>query len=92
MEKGYYFITWKPAFLSLVKSDQEEAACEKLIVSISQGGFGQDVVDEVVQVKQRFMDFACQEYGVELPRTADCFDEYFELVEADYFVDLDEYS
>ncbi len=99
MEKSYYLVVWKPSFAQLLRAESSPNApadgnthLERLIVSLSQGGFGQDVTDEMVQVKERFLEFACEEYGIDLPRTAEDFDTYFELVEPDYFIDLDQYS
>ena len=97
MEKSYYLITWRTAFFDLLKSAGSESVAamdepqlERLLVGISQGGFGQDVVDNILQVKERFIDFTCREYDLDLPRTVDAFDRYFELIEPDYFIDLDE--
>jgi hypothetical protein len=97
MEKSYYLITWKETFFDLLKSaDSESVAAydepqlERLLVAISQGGFGQDVVDNIAQVKERFLEFTCQEYDIDLPRTVESFDRYFDLIEPDFFIDLDE--
>jgi hypothetical protein len=97
MEKSYYLITWREAFFELLKSANnpavaamDELQLERLLIAISQGGFGQDVVDEIVQVKERFLEFTCQEYDIDLPRTVETFDRYFELIVPDYFIDLDE--
>jgi hypothetical protein len=97
MEKTYYLITWRENFFELLKSSgsdsvagMEEPQLERLLIGITQGGFGQDIVDDTIQVKERFLEFACQEYDIDLPRTVETFDEYFELLEPDYFVDLDE--
>lgn len=98
MEKSYYLITWRESFFKLLKTNQnplveglEEPQLERLLVAITQGGFGQDVSpDDTIQVKERFLEVACKEYDVDLPRTLETFEEYFELVEPDYFLDLDE--
>ena|SRR5437763_1655046 len=97
MEKSYYLISWRNAFFELLKSLGHESVAafdepqlERLLIAISQGGFGADVVDNIVQVKERFLEFSCQEYDIELPRTVDTFDQYFELIEPDFFIDLDE--
>lgn len=99
MQKSYYLVVWRPAFADLLRAEQSlnapsegDTHLERIIVALSQGGFGQDVVDEIAQVKERFLEFACEEYGVNLPRTADDFDVYFELVEPDCYIDLDQYS
>lgn len=98
MEKTYYLITWRLSFFELLKANNspsvanlDESQLEKLLVGVTQGGFGQDVVpDDTIHVKERFLEYACQEYDIDLPRTVETFDEYFELIEPDYFVDLDE--
>ncbi|MEW6731336.1 MAG: hypothetical protein AB1489_08355 [Acidobacteriota bacterium] len=97
MEKSYYLISWKESFFELLKSLNHpsvialnEPQLERLLVAIAQGGFGQDVVDNIIQVKERFLEFTCQEYDIDLPRTIEVFDHYFELIEPDYFIDLDE--
>jgi hypothetical protein len=97
MEKSYYLITWRVSFFELLKSANnpsvaalDEPQLEHLLVAIAQGGFGQDVVDNIVQVKEHFLEFTCREYDIDLPRTVETFDHYFELIEPDYFIDLDE--
>src|SRR5437868_8915906 len=97
MEKSYYLINWRLAFFQLLREAAHESVAaldepqlERVLVAIAQGGFGQDVVDNIVQVKERFLEFACQEYDIDLPRTVETFDIYFELIEPDYFIDLDE--
>jgi hypothetical protein len=98
MEKSYYLITWKLSFFELLKASNspsvagmDEPQLERLLVAVTQGGFGQDVMaDDTIPVKERFLEFVCQEYDVDVPRTVETFEEFFELVEPDYFVDLDE--
>ncbi len=97
MEKSYYLICWRRAFFELLKSKgdasvagMDEPQLERLLVAISQGGFGQDVVDNIAQVKERFIEFTCQEHDIDLPRAVETFDQYFELIEPDFFIDLDE--
>lgn len=95
MQRSYYLVIWKSAFVDLLRERvlvEGEPQLEQIIVGLSQGGFGQDVIDERLQVKERFLEFVCEEYGVDLPRTADDFDTYFELVEPDYYIDLDQYN
>lgn len=97
MKKSYYLISWKLDFYHFLKesgspnvADMDEPQLERLLIGINQGGFGQDSLQEIIQVKERFLEFACQEYDIELPRTIEAFDNYFELIEPDYFIDLDE--
>jgi hypothetical protein len=97
MEKSYYLISWRPAFFNLLKSLGHESVAafeqtqiERLLVAISQGGFGQDVIDNATQVKERFLAVVCDDYDLELPRDVATFDQYFELIEPDFFIDLDE--
>jgi hypothetical protein len=99
MEKSYYMITWRLAFFELLKSLNhdnvaalDEPQLERLLIAITQGGFGADPIIETVQVKERFLEFICQDLDIELPRAVDAFDEYFELIEPDFFIDLDEAS
>lgn len=97
MEKSFYVVRSRPAYVKLVRSrsgslasEAEELATQPLIVALTQGGFGQDVVDEERQVKERFLEYLFFSSDVDLPRTSEGFDEYFELEQASEFVDLDE--
>ncbi|HXI90822.1 MAG TPA: hypothetical protein VNO24_12465 [Blastocatellia bacterium] len=97
MEKAYYVVTFKPAYLELLRgmttqspADSEETTPQRMIVTITQGGFGQDVVDDERQAKERFLEFLFFSGDLDLPRTAEVFDKYFEMEQADEFVDLDE--
>ena len=100
MERAYYVITFKPAYLELLRematrlesaSDEGEAtARQRMVVAITQGGFGQDVVDDERQTKERFLEYLFFSSDLDLPRTAEVFDQYFEVEQADEFVDLDE--
>lgn len=97
MEKAYYVVTFKAAYfeLLLARSASGDVAIaveesNRVIISITQGGFGQDVVDDERQAKERFLEYLFYSSGVDLPRTVEVFDKYFELEQADEFVDLDE--
>ncbi len=92
MEKSYYVVTLRPAYLELLRaqSDDEEPIAQKLIVAITQGGFGQDIIDDFRQVKERFLEYLFYSSGVDLPRSVETFDHYFEIEEADEPIDLDE--
>ena|ERR1044072_74126 len=100
MEKSYYVVTYKPAYLGLLQSKSahaDQAAYEgddlheqRLIISITQGGFGQDIVDDERQVKERFLEYLFYSGDIDLPRSAEIFDQYFELEQADELIDLDE--
>ena len=55
MEKTYYVVTGKPAYvLELLKkqsdrvtsADEADALPQRMVVAITQGGFGQDVIDD----------------------------------------------
>lgn len=93
MEKSYYVITFKPAYLELLRAqpqgEDEEPALQRLIVSITQGGFGQDIVDDEKQAKERFLEYLFHSTGIDLPRSAEAFDRYFEFEQADEYIDLD---
>src|SRR4030095_1351269 len=99
MEKSYYVVTFKRAYLELLRdsarlgpaSDEgSDSSMQRMIVAITQGGFGQDVVDEERQVKERFLEYLFFSSDLDLARTSEVFDKYFELEPADEFVDLDE--
>ena len=100
MEKSFYVVTFKAAYVSLLreKGSRAEAAGEegevienqRMIVAITQGGFGQDVVDEERQAKERFLEYLFFSSDLDLERTPEVFDQYFDLAQADEFVDLDE--
>jgi hypothetical protein len=70
MEKSYYLVTFKPEFFNARRgrssdSDQEP---RRLLVSITQGGFGQDVIDDEAQLKQRFLEYLFAVEDIDLPR------------------------
>ena len=100
MEKSYYVVTFKPAYMERLREaasrsepapDEHEAgSTQRMIVAITQGGFGQDVVDDERQVKERFLEYLFFSSDLDLPRSAEVFDRYFEMEAADEFVDLDE--
>jgi hypothetical protein len=96
MEKSFYVVTFRPAYVKLMRSltdapvEEADITAQPTIVALTQGGFGQDVVDDERQVKERFLEYLFFSSDVDLPRTAAVFDEYFELEQATEFVDLDE--
>lgn len=92
MEKTYYVVSSKPEYLDLLLAQPEsgDAVGQKLIVAITQGGFGQDVRDDERQAKERFIEHLFYSSGIDLPRSAEDFDRYFTLEPADEFIDLDE--
>jgi hypothetical protein len=99
MERVYYVVTFKPAYLRLLREtasrvesapDEGEGATQRMVVAITQGGFGQDVVDDELQAKVRFLEYLFFSSDLDLPRTAEVFDQYFEIEQANEFVDLDE--
>jgi hypothetical protein len=100
MEKSYYVVTFKRAYFELLRdrtsllgsaSDEvSDYSTQRMIVAITQGGFGQDVVDEGRQAKERFLEYLFFSSDLDLPRTSDVFDQYFVMEPADEFVDLDE--
>ena len=47
-------------------------------------------MDDERQTKERFLEFLFFSSDLDLPRTAEVFDQYFEMEQADEFVDLDE--
>ena len=97
MEKAYYVVTFKPAFFEMLQSRSTSTdvaiaveESNRVIISITQGGFGQDIVDDDRQAKERFLEYLFYWSDFDLPRTSDVFDQYFELEAADDFIDLDE--
>ena len=93
MERSYYVITYKPAYLELLQersSESDEPPSQRLIISITQGGFGQDIIDDERQAKERFLEYLFHSSDVDLPRSAEAFDQYFELEQAGELIDLDE--
>jgi hypothetical protein len=96
MEKAYYVVVPRPSFIDLIRSirvedgDQSDVSPHTFVVAITQGGFGQDVVDADRQTKERFLEHLFYSSGIDLPRTTEAFDVYFELKTADEFIDLDE--
>jgi hypothetical protein len=93
MEKSYFVVTYKPAYLELLQeksSESEEPPPQRLIISITQGGFGQDVIDDERQAKERFLEYLFYSSDIDLPRSAEAFDRYFDLEQADELIDLDE--
>ena len=97
MEKIFYVVRSKPAYYELLRppnppadSDPDSPAAQRVVVSITQGGFGQDVIDDERQAKERFLEHLFVSTGLDLQRSAEVFDEYFLLEPVDEFVDLDE--
>ncbi|HET9532161.1 MAG TPA: hypothetical protein VFQ92_17510 [Blastocatellia bacterium] len=92
MEKTYYVVTCKQQYLDLLRaqSEADDVTGQKMIVAITQGGFGQDVIDDERQAKERFLEHLFYSSGIDLPRTDEVFDTYFVLEPAGEFIDLDE--
>ncbi|HKP11498.1 MAG TPA: hypothetical protein VJZ91_05285, partial [Blastocatellia bacterium] len=99
MQKSYYVVTYRPAYLALLQSraaapeagqTDDAAGLPCVVISITQGGFGQDIVDDERQAKERFLEYLFYADDVDLSRTADVFDDYFTLTQADELIDLDE--
>ena len=93
MERFYYVITAKTSYHEFLRAQSEPGAemdqPEQTVVAITQGGFGQDVVDEERQVKERYLEHLFTSSGIDLARSFEVFDKYFTLQTAD-FIDLDE--
>jgi len=100
MEKSFYVVSFKPAYLRLLREkgsrpgdsgeEDEQLTTPRMVVAITQGGFGQDVVDDERRAKERFLEYLFFSTGLDLARTPEMFDQYFELAQADEFIDLDE--
>lgn len=92
MEKQYYVVAPRPDCIDRLKEggiSDAEVQFRRVIVSITQGGFGLDVIDEQRQAKERFLEYLFLSSGIDLQRREDVFDTYFELEEVDELVDLD---
>lgn len=102
MEKSYYVVSCKAAYFelvrtrisgalsSLVAAEPDELPAERMVIAITQGGFGQDIIDDERQAKERFLEYLFGASGIDLPRSEEAFDEYFHLERAQEFIDLDE--
>jgi hypothetical protein len=99
MQQSYYVVAYKAAYLALLQARSaaadagladDETSLPCVVVTITQGGFGQDIVDDERQAKERFLEYLFSADGIDLSRTAEVFDEYFTLTAADELIDLDE--
>jgi hypothetical protein len=102
MEKSYYVVSVKPSYFELVRTqvspglsgltaaEPDELLAERMVIAITQGGFGQDIIDDERQAKERFLEYLFRASGIDLPRSEESFDEYFALERAHEFIDLDE--
>ena len=102
MEKSYYVVSGKPSYYELARTlfsgalctlsaaEPDELLAQRMVIAITQGGFGQDVIDDERQAKERFLEYLFATSGIDLPRSEESFDEYFKLERADEFIDLDE--
>ena len=94
MEKTHYIVTYKQAYFDRFSSRDEpetkEEQTRRAVVGLTQGGFGQDVIDDEQQVKERFLEYLFSFEDIDLPRTSEVFDTYFHLEIADEFIDLDQ--
>ena len=99
MERSFYVIGYTEEYFALMaklRSASEQSGYvpderpQPLVVSITQGGFGTDVVDDDRQVKERFLEHLFSRTGIDIPRSADDFDRYFTLEEIDDPIDLDQ--
>lgn len=93
--RSYYIVRWKPEYLDLLRQSLpvEEAQSlepQMLIVSVLQGGFGEGVMNYVRKVKERFLERELEVRQVNLGLTEEEFDSYFELIEPDDVIDLEE--
>ena len=87
-DRAYYLVTWRTEYAVLLGVDEGRA--DRVLVTLQQGGFAEDVADFARQVKERFLEAEFDYQGVELERTAEVFDRYFTLEDFDQVVDLDE--
>src|SRR5262249_27480405 len=86
MEKSYYVVAYRPEYFEMIRAAAQLAPTDRhaefaigdmprdlLVVAITQGGFGQDVVDDELQVKERFLEHLFTATGIDLPRTPEVF-------------------
>jgi hypothetical protein len=102
MEKSYYVVSCKPSYFELVRTqfsealgslsaaEPDELVAQRMVIAITQGGFGQDIIDDERQAKERFLEYLFGASGIDLPRSEEAFDDYFRLERANEFIDLDE--
>ncbi|HYL97614.1 MAG TPA: hypothetical protein VEZ90_01575 [Blastocatellia bacterium] len=96
MEKTHYVVSFRPEYLELVRSSSNEpsvvddVSLNPVVVAITQGGFGQDIIDDERQVKERFLEYVFSFHAIDLGRSVETFDAYFDLKPVEEFVDLDE--
>jgi hypothetical protein len=88
-DRVYYVITWRPAYAELLGLGPE-ARLECVLATASSNGFGEDVGDPLLTAKLRFLDTELSFQGLELDRSEEVFDCYFEIFEPDQVIDLDE--
>ena len=88
-DRAYYIVLWRPEYLLLLGEGYEGKA-ERVLVSLAQGGFAEDVVDALRQVKARFLEVEFGYQGIDLDCTPEVFDQYFTIEEPDQVIDLDE--
>lgn len=92
MEKSYYLVTQKQPLNEPAggQSGEDFEVGRRSVVAITQGGFGQDVIDDERQAKERFLEHLFFAGGIDLPRSPETFDSYFTLEPVDELIDLDE--
>ena len=96
MHKSYYLISWRPEYSELLRSQHsvedtsEGSRGERALVTISEGGFGEGVVDFKTRVKEKFLEYEFSFRGIELPCTEETFDVYFSLEIPTEVLDLDD--
>jgi len=87
MEKSYYVVRYRPEYFEMIRVEQpadgegaydipadiaaEDHERDLIVVAITQGGFGQDVVNDERQAKERFLEQLFTSSGLDLPMTPD---------------------
>lgn len=93
--KTYYVVRWKPEYLELLRrslpgEEGETLELQTVIVSLTQGGFGEGVMDYSRSAKEKFLEREREIRQLNFGVTEEVFDTYFELLEPDDVADLDE--
>ncbi len=86
-DRGFYVVVWRPEYARLLGAAEDRL--ERVLVSAPEGGFAHDGVDNLRQVKERFLDAELDYQGIELERTEEVFDRLFTLLEIDQVVELE---
>ena len=86
--ESVYVVSWKPEYLKL--TNQNESANYRVVLRLSQGGFGEGVSDFLSQVKTRYLTYEFSLSMLDMTISEETFDQFFTIDEAREVIDLDE--